>query len=321
MNQWTICGYSVARGEKKQVLIEPGVAGYEMPATLIYGNEDGPTIVVTAGIHSGEYPGVAAAIRVAAEINPIRVKGRILLLHCVNTSGFWAKSPDRVPEDGANLNANYPGSPDGGTGDRIADYFVREIFPQAGFIIDLHSGGQMEPLTPCLFFPAAAGEEVHKTSEAAARATDIPYLIASTAATGQYSYAAKLGIPGLLLERGYCGYCKEAWVQAYQKDIRLLFNHLGVYVFNPAKPVCDKKVYNKTIYLAAAEAGLWYPAIEENGIVKKGDLLGHTENFFGKCIREYYAEEDGTVFYYTSGLAVNPGDPLVAYGLEKFAQK
>ncbi|SCM81611.1 hypothetical protein KL86SPO_40095 [uncultured Sporomusa sp.] len=50
-------------------------------------------------------------------------------------------------------------------------------------------------------------------------------------------------------------------------------------------------------------------------------LLGHTEDFFGKCIREYHVEEDGTVFYYTSGLAVNPGDPLVAYGLEKFAQK
>lgn len=316
MEPFSICGYQVMPGEKQQIVIEPDVPQYEMPATMVCGSNEGMTLVVTAGIHSGEYPGVAALARFAKAIDPAKVNGRILLIHSVNTSGFWAKSPGRVPEDGANLNANYPGSPDGGVGDRIANYFVREIFPHADFLVDMHSGGGMEPLTPCLFYPVTAGEDVRKQSLDAAKATNIPLLIASTAKTGEYSYAAQMGVPGLLLERGACGLCKEEWITAYQKDLRLLLDHLGLLALEQPEETCTKKIYSRTIYLTSDEKGLWYPQIQENQRVNKGDVLGVMEDFYGNRLREYCAEEDGTVFYYTGGLAILPGDPLVAYGVE-----
>lgn len=317
---WEICGCTLEKGEKRKVILEPGVAGYEIPATLICGGEAGKTVVVTAGIHSGEYPGVPAVIRAAKEIQPSKLKGNLLLMHCVNTSGFWAKSPGRIPEDGFNLNGDYPGKPDGTVGERIADYFIREIFPKADFILDLHSGGTTEPLTECLFFPKA--EKVREVSLQAAKALDIPYLIESVAEKGEYSYAANyFDVPGLLLERGFCGYCRKEWIEAYYRDIRLLLNHLGVYGMEEPYSVCLKKVYTKTVYLTASERGLWYPAVEQNKKVEKGELLGYTEDFYGNQLSEYRAEDAGTVFYYTSGLAVNPGDALVAYGLEAFASE
>ncbi|EHQ89620.1 putative deacylase [Desulfosporosinus youngiae DSM 17734] len=317
MEMFELCGHRIPPNEKKQIVIHPNIPDYEIPATVICGGGEGMTLLVTAGIHSGEYPGVAAAIRLARELDPAGINGRLVLVHSVNTSGFWAKSPGRVPEDGANLNANYPGNPQGGAGDRIADYFVRQVFPQVDFIVDLHSGGGMEPLTPCLFFPAAAGEEVRRISLAAARATDIPYLIASTAKTGEYSYAAQQGIAGLLLERGSCGLCKEEWIEAYCRDLRLLLAHFKMLALKKPEPICSKKVYGETIYLSAEDRGLWYPQVEENRMIKKGDLLGYMEDFYGKRLREYRAEDDGTVFYYSGGLAVLQGDPLVAYGLER----
>lgn len=289
-----------------------------MPATLICGRQPGMTALITAQIHSGEYPGTPAIIRTALEIDPAQLKGNLILVHCVNTSGFWARSNGRLPEDGANLNGCYPGRADGTPGERIADYFVKELFPHIDFLLDLHSGGQQEPLTPCLFFPCH--KKVRAQSLSAAAVLDIPYLIESSASTGEYSYAAAyMDIPGLLLERGHCGSCHENWIHAYQRDIRLLLQHMGMYDFGESHATCKKTVYHKTIYMTAGEQGLWYPAIQENQRVEQGQLLGHTEDFFGRPLAEYRAEAEGTVFYYTSGLSVLPGSPLVAYGVTSSA--
>lgn len=315
---WRICGCSLQPGEKRQVTIEPNVPGYEIPATLVCGSQPGKTLLITAGIHSGEYPSIPAVIRTAAEIDAARLRGNVVLMHCVNTSGFWAKSPACIPEDGFNLNGDYPGKAAGTTGERIADYFVRELFPRVDFILDLHSGGGTEPLTPCLFYPKA--ERVTKAALEAAKALDIPYLIASSATKGEYSYAANFhDVPGLLLERGCSGNCFPEWIEAYRRDIRLLMNHLGLYDLDGAADVCEKKIYERAVYLTAGEAGLWYPAVREGQAVCAGALLGRVEDFYGNPVAEYRAEADGMVFYYTSGLAVNRGDALVAYGLEDAA--
>lgn len=320
MSAWRICGQVVAAGEKKRIMLAADIAGGEMPAVLINGMKPGKTVLITAAVHGDEYPGIIAAIRAANDIDPAAVTGQILIIPCVNTGGFWAGSR-YVPSDGANLNANYPGKSGGTAGEQIADFFVSDIFPQTDFIIDLHSGSAMEPLTPCLFFPDAAGDVVRQAAKAAAYVTDIPYLIASTAKAGHYSYAASsLKIPGLLLERGHSGLCSERWVEAYYRDIRLLLRHLAVYPYDDNNPVCPKKVFHKTIYLSALHAGLWFPVITANQAVREGDLLGRMEDFFGNTIAEYRAQADGTVFYYRGGLAVKQDQELVAYGLEGYAE-
>lgn len=306
--------WQITSNQKKQITIIPNVLNYKIPATLISGKYHGPTIVITAGIHSGEYPGISASIQVAKKIDPAKVHGKILFMHCVNVSGFWAKTSAVLPEDHGNLNNNYPGSPIGTESMRIADYFVKNIFPQTDFLLDLHSGGGREPLTPCLFFPTSP--KVREKSLETAKALNIPYLIESSATHGEYSYAANvLGIPALLLERGHSQQCLKEWIDDYENDIFLLLNHLKVYEYISVKPICEKKIFHKTIYLTAEEDGLWYANVHENQLVYKGECLGHIEDFFGHKIKEYYAQEEGIVFYYTSGLPVKKGTSLVAYGL------
>lgn len=311
---FTICGHTLSHGEKKQAVLKP-LPGYEMPSTIICGAKPGKTILITAGIHSGEYPGIPAVIRTAKDIDPAQVTGNILMIHCVNTSGFWARTDCLVAEDGGNLNANYPGDPNGTVSQRIADYFVTQIFPHVDFVVDLHSGSQQEPLTPCLFFPK--WEQVREKALNAAKALDIPYLIQSMAKTGEYSYAAHtMGIPALLLERGHSGFCEEAWIEGYCKDLRLLLKHLGHYPYDGQSTV-EKHIFVKSLYLEAEEDGVWYSKVTPNAKVKKGQLLGRTEDFFGNVLREYYAEADGIVFYHCCGLSVKAGRNLVAYGIEE----
>ncbi len=311
---FTICGHTLTPGQKKQTALRP-LSGYEMPATLVCGAKPGKTILITAGIHAGEYPGVPAVIRLAKDVDPAQVAGNIVMIHCVNTSGFWARTDCIVAEDGGNLNANYPGSPDGTVSQRIANYFVAQIFPYVDFVADLHSGSQQEPLTPCLFFPK--GETVRRQALEAAKALDIPYLIQSEARTGEYSYAAHaMGIPALLLERGHSGFCEEEWIEAYRNDLRLLLNCLGCYPYDKSS-VVEKRIFVRTIYLEAEEDGVWYCNVKPGETVKKGRPLGRMEDFYGNLLHEYCAEADGVVFYHCCGLSVKAGRNLAAYGVEE----
>lgn len=312
---FSICGFTVEAGEKKQIQIVPDtLPEYRMPATILCGTKPGKTLILTASIHSGEYPGVPALIRLANLLNPEELAGNLLIIPCVNVSGFWARSASIVPEDRGNLNQDYPGSPTGGVTARIADYFVREILSNGDFILDLHSGDQQEPLSACLFF--TKWEAVREQQLSVAMQLDIPNLIESSASTGEVSYAAKhLGIPGLLLERGSCGYCHEEWIEAYSKDLRQFLRAMGAYPFQE-EPVCRKTVYTENVYLTSDRQGLWYPAIREGERIQEGQKLGTIEDFYGNPLVTYYAKGNGIVHYYTCGLSVMPGSPLVAYSLD-----
>ena len=289
-----------------------GPPGYPLPCILAAGKDEGKTILITAQIHSGEYAGTPAVIRCAKEIDPQKAKGNILFFPCVNVTGFFQNSNAYVPEDHGNLNGNYPGNADSVSG-RIAQFFVQEIFPHIDFVMDLHSGGNAEALTSCLFYPENTEEE----SLSIAKVLTIPYLIPSKSVRGESGYAGNVaGIPSLLLERGYANYCKEEWISEYQKDIFLCLHALGIYSYEEMEHK-EKVILRKMIYQTAEEDGLWFPEITEGARVRKGDLLGRTEDFYGNLLQEYKAVEDGIVMYYTCGLRAAKGHSLVAYGLSE----
>lgn len=309
---WKIYDQELIPGEKRQTVLRPD--GYELPVTLICGREPGKTLLVTAQIHAGEYNGTPAVIRAAREIEPEKVKGNLILMHCVNSSGFWRQHWRTLPEDHFNLNSDYPGRPDGSTGEKLAHWFVEEIFPKVDFIVDLHGGSVNEELSPCLFFPAAP--KVREESLEAAKALDVPHLIASRAERGEYSYAAvKHDIPGLLLECGYGGFCREEWISQHKRNLFLLMAHLGMYPSQEPVKNGQSRIFENAVYLESPQCGLWYSLVKPGDPVKKGQLLGRLEDVFGNESCVCYAQADGIVFYHTAGLAVNKGDSLVAYGL------
>ena len=332
MENWTILGETLAPGEKKRTALRVPTGGlpnrgallpgadktgdYEMPMFLLNGAKEGKTVLISAGIHSGEYAGVPAVIRAGRELEPAKLSGRLILLPCVNVSGFWELSLALVPENGSNLNRAYPGDAEGGAGDRIKAFFVRELFPQLDFMLDLHGGSVAEKMTPLIFFPKA--EKVTEASLAAAKALNVGVMVASDADNGQYSYAANyMDIPGILLERGG-GFCRdEAWSEADYRDIRLLLDHLGMYGAEAGTRDDGmlRRVFREAVYLDADESGLWYPAVTVDTPVKKGQLLGVLRDFFGETRKEYFAEADGHILYQCEGLAIRTGDFLLAYGL------
>ena len=67
----------IEKGEKAQGKIKITGYGIAMPATVICGVKDGPTILITAGIHSAEYVGIQAAMELAKEFQPRSEERRV----------------------------------------------------------------------------------------------------------------------------------------------------------------------------------------------------------------------------------------------------
>ena len=332
MAHWTVFGETLAPGEKRRTVLRVSVSGlpnagevspggrqgdgYEMPVILINGLKPGRTLLVTAGMHAGEFNGTPAAIKVARALEPSEMSGRAIFMPCVNTSGFWTMFPRMLPEDGYNLNAGYPGRPDGTVGARVADFFVRKVLTQADFILDLHGGSRGERMTPLAFFPTHPG--AREASLKAAKALNLGFLVESQATKGQYSYAASsLGIPGLLVERGEGYLCDADLVEANRRDILLLLAHLGILPEQPGlrDEVLKRRVFRRAVYVDSEGDGLWYPEVGKDEPVTKGQRLGRLEDFYGDPVAEVRAECDGHVLYVYTGLAAPKGEFLIAYGV------
>ena len=50
-------------------LTVPGTS-VQMPMTVVNGKESGPSLLITGGVHGGEYPPIEAVIRLARELDP-----------------------------------------------------------------------------------------------------------------------------------------------------------------------------------------------------------------------------------------------------------
>ena len=130
--------------------------------------------------------------------------------------------------------------------------------------------------------------------------------------TALYRWAVQKNIPALLIERGGLGLWSETEVNACCEDVRALLRHLDI--LPGGNPFRDQVEIAEARYVESAADGLWHPAAGLNDSVKAGALLGRLEDLSGRCIQEVRAEFDGVVLYYTAGLGVAAGDPLIAYG-------
>ena len=78
----------VEKGEKVCGFLKLPFTEDELPVTLIYGQEEGHTVLVDGGIHNAEYVGIECVTGLAAKLQPKDIKGILILLHIVNVNGL-----------------------------------------------------------------------------------------------------------------------------------------------------------------------------------------------------------------------------------------
>lgn len=306
---------TVRRGEKYQGDISFANGDIVLPGTIICGKLPGKTMLITGGVHSGEYVGIQACVELGAELQPEKTVGTIVILKVLNRPAFENRAGSLGLSDGKNLNRVFPGNPNGTEMERLAWAITKEVYPKVDYYIDLHSGDDFEALTPYVYYAGKAAQEVTEVSRKMAEQVDVPYMVRSLVSSGgAYNYAASKGIASILLERGGMGAWTSEEVNSDKRDVRNILSSLDIYQIRRDVRNYVPMEVTDVCYQAASEDGLWYPAAKPGDMVAEGALLGTIRDYNGKLRETCRAEYTGVVLYQTGSLQVTEGGPVVAYG-------
>lgn len=305
----------VQPGEKINGYLELAGGKFSLPAAILHGVQPGETVLITAGVHAGEYVGIQSAIELAQKLKIEKVQGTIIIVKVLNRPAFEHRNGSMGLTDGKNPNREFPGNPDGTEMEQLAWAVSQELQPVADYYIDLHSGDDYEQLTPYVYYAGKASEEVCQMSRKMAEQVDVPYMVKSNVASGgSYNYAASQGIPSILIERGSMGMWSIEEARSTRRDVRNILCFLGVYTGEKDKRTYYPLDVADVRYQDASHNGLWYPFKAAGELFLEGEVLGEVRDYEGKVIEISRAEYDGVILYQTGTLQVVENGPMVAYG-------
>ena len=286
----------------------------KIPYTRVEGRQAGPHLLVTGGVHGGEYPGIEAAIRFASMLDPRTLRGGVTIIHMANPPAFYGKSQYVVRLDGKNLNREFPGSARGTVSQRMA-YAVFQLARHADAWVDLHGGDIHEALVPFVIYSPLGNPAVAERSRSMAHAYGISVLVESASLEGgSYATASLNGIAAILAESGQMGQLDEAAVQRHLDGLFRVLHLLGM-LDHPGLseiPPDSHRVYTRNLWVHAPVGGLHYPAVRVGDEVRKGQIGARIQNEWGEVVAEMAAPSDGRVLFQATSLAITPGDPLFA---------
>lgn len=306
---------SVEPGNVWTGYLELGQGEFRLPAAMLHGTRPGKTMLITAGVHGGEYVGIQAAIELSQKLKIQKVAGTIIIIKVINVPAFERRNGSMGLTDGKNLNREFPGNPEGTEMERLAWAVSHELQPAADYYIDLHSGDDYEQLTSYVYYAGMADEKTVSQSRRMAEQVDVPYMVRSNVASGgAYNYAASQGIPSILIERGGMGAWTSEEVRSTRRDVRNILCHLGIYQGKKDYRTYYPLDVTDICYQDASRDGLWYPFKKPGDMIREGEILGEVRDYEGGLLELSVAEYDGVILYQTGTLQVLGDGPMIAYG-------
>jgi len=250
-----------------------------VPITVIR-NGEGPTLVMAGGNHGDEYEGQIAISRLAQEIDPELLRGRLILLPMLNFPAAQAGTRTSPIDDG-NLNRLFPGDPKGSPSEMIAHYYEEVVMPLADYAVDLHSGGGS------LFYPATLLRGMGRNPEEAEAlkqmqvALDLPYAWVFASGGGRSSTARsamgaanRKGVVNVMAELGGAGVVTPDILKRTERGLRRLMHGLGMLPdYAPDAAVGTRELYARgSVY--AYETGVFEPFKTIGDEVSETEVVG-----------------------------------------------
>jgi predicted deacylase len=269
-----------------------GSWGYSLvPVTVINGTRPGPPgapeppgVAVFGGTHGDEYEGQVAVTRLCRDLDPARIRGRVVLIPQLSESACRAHRRTS-PEDGVNMNRAFPGAPDGTLSARIAHFVSSQVLPLVDVVLDLHAGGNEAAFGLCTsFHPIPDPELMRRTTEVARLfGTPFVFVYSRQLASGLLTdYAEDLGKITIGGEFGRGGATSRLGTEHAFEGVRNVLRHFGL-LDEPVRPLGPpgRVVAAPTLgdYLPAPRDGVWEPTVELGAELAAGELIGRLHDF------------------------------------------
>jgi predicted deacylase len=311
-----------SRGERVQgwlAIGETPSGPVRVPLVIINGNEDGPRLCLTAGVHATEYAPIEAVMRLVHTVKPSQLRGAIIAVPVTNMRMFESRTGFTSPLDGLNLNKIAPGRPDGSISEILADVMLREVIGAAEFHIDFHAGDVGEELYPFAGYSLTGRRDLDKKGEALARAFTPLLISLSTPESaippfaGSLNYAAtRNGVVSILAEAGGNGTLEEDDVRVHVEGARNVMRHLGM--IDGQHGANGRRVAARDrVVVRATRAGLLRLTARIGDEINAGDELGAILDVFGDVVERVCATGSGIVGLIWAHKVVNTGDPILRY--------
>jgi predicted deacylase len=238
-----------------------------IPVLVARGDNEGPTLCVTAAVHGDELNGIESVRQLMYSIQPEKLSGTVIGVPIVNLQGFQRHS--RYLSDRRDLNRFFPGNPRGSSASRMAHGFFNDIISKCDGLVDLHTGSFHRTNLPQLRADLQNADVLALTKGFGATV-----ILHSSGGQGTLRRAAvDAGIPAVTLEAGEPLRLQEDAVDHTVKALFTLLDTMQMYnkrsIWGNPEPT-----YYSSSWVRADQGGILLSSVKLGRKVSTGDLLG-----------------------------------------------
>jgi hypothetical protein len=305
-----INGITIYPGQSVQIDIPisrlPSHTLIDLPVFVFRGKTDGPTLLLTAGIHGDEVNGIEVIRRLLAEKALMPDKGMVIAIPLVNVYGFIYNS--RNLPDGKDLNRCFPGSADGSLAYRLAYILMNEIIPHIDYGIDFHTGGSR-----ISNYPQIRCTLENNLNKELAAAFGPPYIVNSDLIDKSFrKEASKKGKTILVFEGGESLRLDEFAIFHGKMGVRRLMQYLEMKDYREKLQI--PVVLQNATWLRAKSSGIFNAFVEYGSKVTQNQPVASITDPFGQSQDVMKSPSDGYVIGLNNMPVVNAGDALIHLG-------
>ena len=292
-----------------------------MPISVIR-NGSGNTALLTGANHGDEYEGPVALQNLALTLDSAQINGRVIIVPTFNYPAFRAGNRNSPIDDG-NMNRVFPGNPGGSVTEKVADYFMRTLLPEADVVLDIHSGGKTLEFLPLAAAHVQDDKAQQEKCVAAMRAFNAPYsmIFLEIDNTGMYDTAAEeQGKVFVSTELGGGGTTTAKSVAIANKGIRNVLIHAGILDADPViEPTVNLNMPDGNCFVTSEHEGLIEPVVDLGDTLATGDVIARVWPLdrTGIAPIEYRAHRGGVFAGRHFPGLVKPGDCIGVVAIEE----
>tara|TARA_E500000331_G_scaffold147250_1_gene143325 strand:+ start:4592 stop:5590 length:999 start_codon:yes stop_codon:yes gene_type:complete len=287
-----------------------------IPIGVVAADNDGPTVLLTAGNHGDEYEGIVILQRLFRDLDPSRIRGRIIIMPSLNLPAVRVYQRTS-PLDGANMNRSFGAQDISGPTQEIAQFVEEQLIAQSDYAIDLHSGGKMCEFSPCGYIYAGGGRKRLQNKFNAAHQFGAKYTVVVEGSPGSLSAAGeRAGVIMLSAELGGGRIRRENIELGYNGTVNAL---AGWNLLDHAPEE------TKTIFLRSGSAsssvmspvgGVFEPLTDVGQQITAGDTVGriYPLDALDQSVVTVNAQSSGVIIGQRTQACVQRGDFLLHLG-------
>lgn len=320
---------------------KPGKAHYEvafhhdgtwgnvmMPLTVINGlRGPGKTVACFGGTHGNEYEGQVGVWKLALELDPEQLAGRVILVPRLSVPACDAGTRES-PLDGVNMNRAFPGNPRGSISYRIAHFAKTQILERADVVLDIHSGGRILRFPMVSSFHEVPDPAQQKEMAQVSYLFDTPFVMVyakgmasglltdEAEAMGKITIGSEFGYGEATIREGVRH--TEVGIKNVLRNYALLEGKIERVRAADAPPPRIVRAINLEDYVPAPISGIYEPVGEPGDWVEEGQVVGRLFDFdyAGSAPLELRAPRTGWLLVAPFAAAVPKGQTVVVVAEE-----